>query len=125
MSTRVMVNTDLATFTAARTDEDYLDNWPTLPDGTAWDGANLLALASRGQCPFRDWDIYTLVREIEAVLGTAVINIPRASFGANHYASPTCSTTSIEAPVLTISGISCYSLQPPRYHCPPLPRRHQ
>lgn len=67
-------------------EQQILDQWPKMPDGSDWDGSSLLTLFDRGESPFRGaWDVQGLIREVEQSLNARVIDIPTVSSGANHY----------------------------------------
>lgn len=70
-------------------DDEYLrDEWPTMPDGTEYDGKELLRLTRGGKSPFRElWDVDLLVQEVEMQLRTKVIDIITISSGSNNYVS--------------------------------------
>lgn len=64
------------------------DDWPEMPDGSEFDGKQLLTLVRSGNSPFhKDWDINLLIQEVEENLGTEVIDIPVVSKGSNNYVS--------------------------------------
>ncbi|KAF3911815.1 hypothetical protein AA313_de0207853 [Arthrobotrys entomopaga] len=64
----------------------FRDDWPKMPDGTDFNGKQLLTLVLNGKSPFqRVWDVKLLIREIEENLGAQVINIPTVSKGSNNY----------------------------------------
>ncbi|KAJ4307449.1 hypothetical protein N0V84_012723 [Fusarium piperis] len=64
----------------------FRDDWPKMPDGTDFNGQQLLALVRNGASPFRQaWDVNLLIREIEENLGTQVIDIPFVYSGSNNY----------------------------------------
>lgn len=66
----------------------YEDDWPKMPDGSEFDGKQLLTLVRNGHSPFQGvWDVNLLIREIEEVLGARVIDIPTVSKGSNNYVS--------------------------------------
>lgn len=66
----------------------FRDDWPKMPDGTDFDGQQLLALARSGKSPFHGvWDVNLLIQEIEENLGAKVIDIPTISNGSNNYVS--------------------------------------
>lgn len=66
----------------------YGDEWPKMPDGTDYDGKDLLNLLRDGKSPFADvWDVNLLIREIEEHLNTKVVDIPFIYHGANSYVS--------------------------------------
>ena len=47
------------------------DDWPEMPDGSDFDGMQLLTLVRRGNSPFHGvWDVNLLIREIEENLST-------------------------------------------------------
>ncbi|KAF3762250.1 hypothetical protein M406DRAFT_263472 [Cryphonectria parasitica EP155] len=61
-------------------------SWPRSPDGSGWDGKNLLPMVLRGASPFRKtWDVNVLLKEVESILGAQVVDIPQASAGAHNY----------------------------------------
>ncbi|KAH0580235.1 hypothetical protein H2248_001753 [Termitomyces sp. 'cryptogamus'] len=68
-------------------EEEYaMDKWPTMPDGSDFDGNHLLTLVRDGKSPFKGvWDINQLFREIEEKLGAHVIDIPSVSSGCRNY----------------------------------------
>lgn len=70
-------------------DDTYVeDDWPKMPDGTDFDGKQLLSLVRNGNSPFHGaWDVNLLIREIEKNLGAKVIDIPVVSKGSNNYVS--------------------------------------
>ncbi|KAG6810278.1 hypothetical protein H0H92_012607 [Tricholoma furcatifolium] len=62
------------------------DDWPTLSDGTDWDGKELPTLIRDGISPFkRIFDVQTLIEEIEKALDAEVVDIPLVTYGAHHY----------------------------------------
>ncbi len=64
------------------------DYWPKMPDGSDYDGKQLLSLVRDGNSPFHGlWDVNLLVREIEKNLGAQVIDVPVISKGSNNYVS--------------------------------------
>ena len=64
------------------------DGWPTTPNGSDYDGTNLLQLMRDGCSPFADrWDVNLLILEIEHNLATKVVDIPTISMGSNNYVS--------------------------------------
>ncbi|TQS33396.1 hypothetical protein Golomagni_06261, partial [Golovinomyces magnicellulatus] len=64
----------------------YQDDWPTLEDGTDFDGRDTLTLALKGESPFgKEWDVVLLVKEIEQNLQAKVIDIPLVYHGSNNY----------------------------------------
>ncbi|KAK4500572.1 hypothetical protein PRZ48_008761 [Zasmidium cellare] len=55
----------------------WRDGWPTLADGSVYDGKRLLELVRNGERPFSAaWDVNLLIREIEQELNTQVADIP-------------------------------------------------
>lgn len=57
-----------------------------MPDGTPYDGKNLLDLVRTGQSPFDGvWDAKLLIQEIEDKLNTRITGIPAVSKGSNNY----------------------------------------
>ncbi|KAE9967859.1 hypothetical protein BLS_006144 [Venturia inaequalis] len=66
---------------------EYLgDPWPVMPDGSEYDGKQLLTLVRDGRSPFRGaWEVNLLIREIEEKLDTKVVDIPMVYDGANYY----------------------------------------
>ena len=70
----------------------YCDDWPEMPDGSTFDGKQLLTLVRSGKSPMsRVWDVNLLIREIEEILGSEVIDIPTVTKGSNFYVSvPAC-----------------------------------
>jgi hypothetical protein len=64
------------------------DDWPKMPDGSDFDGTQLLALIRSGNSPFHGvWDVNLLIREVEENLGAQVIDIPVINKGSNNYVS--------------------------------------
>jgi hypothetical protein len=64
------------------------DDSPTMGDGTDFDGKQLLSLVRSGHSPFQGvWDVNLLIREIEEILKTQVVDIPTVYEGANNYVS--------------------------------------
>ncbi|KAM0800334.1 3-hydroxybutyryl-CoA dehydratase [Usnea florida] len=62
------------------------DDWPEMPDGSPFDGKQLLTLVRSGNSPMsRVWDVNLLIRETEEVLGSEVIDIPTVNTGSNFY----------------------------------------
>ncbi|KAL2060466.1 hypothetical protein VTL71DRAFT_9497 [Oculimacula yallundae] len=82
-------NTDTEAETETDTDTDtYIeDDWPKMPDGTDFDGKQLLSLVRNGNSPFHGaWDINLLFREIQENLGGAqIVDVPVVSKGSNNY----------------------------------------
>ena len=70
---------------------DYMaDDWPKMPDGSDFDGKQLLTMTRSGKSPFHgSWDVNVLIKEIEEKLNFQVIDIPTIDTGANNYVS-TC-----------------------------------
>ena len=70
----------------------FRDDSPEMPDGSAFDGTQLLTLVRSGNSPMsRVWDVNLLIREVEEVLGSEVIDIPTVTKGSNNYVSiPAC-----------------------------------
>lgn len=65
------------------------DEWPQMPDGTDFDGKQLLAMVRNGNSPFHGvWDVNLLIQEVEKNLDTQVIDIPEVCHGSNNYVSP-------------------------------------
>ncbi|ERS97015.1 hypothetical protein HMPREF1624_06342 [Sporothrix schenckii ATCC 58251] len=63
-----------------------MDPWPTMPDGTDFDGKKLFSLIRSGESPFDGaWDVHLLIDEIEENLGTKVIDISFVYKGSNNY----------------------------------------
>jgi hypothetical protein len=61
------------------------DDWPELPDGTPYDGTQILALIAANNDPFGSWDIRLLTQQIEESLNTRVVDIPLITKGSNKY----------------------------------------
>jgi hypothetical protein len=77
------------------------DNWPMMPDGTDYDGKNLLALVRSERSPFdKDWDVKLLIHEIEKVADAQIIDIPAIKKGSNHYMCFLCLTSTLPLPTL-------------------------
>ncbi|KAK3987618.1 hypothetical protein QBC44DRAFT_270819 [Cladorrhinum sp. PSN332] len=72
----------------------YGDDWPSMPDGTPYDGKNLLELVRSGKSPFDGvWDVKLLIQEIEEKLNTQITGIPAVSKGSNNYGFHITSTS--------------------------------
>lgn len=69
--------------------DEYLgDEWPQMPDGSDFDGTQLLLLVRSGKSPFdRDWDVNLLINEIETEISTRVVDILYVDKGSNNYIS--------------------------------------
>lgn len=66
----------------------WRDDWPIMPDGSDFDGEQLLPLVRAGNSPFHGvWDVNLLIDEIEEYLGCRVIDIPIVHMGSNYYVS--------------------------------------
>ena len=64
----------------------FRDDWPKMPDGSDFDGRQLLTLVRSGTSPFREvWDVNLLIQEIEEKFGAQVIDIPFIYNGSNNY----------------------------------------
>lgn len=62
------------------------DDWPLMPDGTDWNGKDLLELIRDGSSPFGNvWDVRILLEEVETQVQARVVGIPRVHAGANNY----------------------------------------
>ncbi|OBT66610.1 hypothetical protein VE03_03960 [Pseudogymnoascus sp. 23342-1-I1] len=62
------------------------DDWPQMPDGSDFDGKQLLTLVRSGNSPFLGvWDVNLLIQEIEENLDTQVVDIPQLYNGSNNY----------------------------------------
>ncbi|KAL4789812.1 hypothetical protein BDV19DRAFT_14463 [Aspergillus venezuelensis] len=60
------------------------DNWPA-PDGTPYDGKNLLKLVIDNKSPFDGlWDVRQLLAEIERNLRARIVDIPLVVRGSSH-----------------------------------------
>ncbi|TVY13603.1 hypothetical protein LARI1_G008175 [Lachnellula arida] len=60
--------------------------WPKMPDGSEFDGKQLLPLVRSGNSPFQAvWDVNLLIREVEESLETRVTDIPTVYEGSNNY----------------------------------------
>lgn len=67
----------------------WRDDWPKMPDGSDFNGKDLLTLVRNGNSPFRGvWDVNLLIREIEETVDAQVIDIPAIYKGSNNYVSP-------------------------------------
>ena len=66
----------------------FRDDSPEMPDGSTFDGTQLLTLVRSGNSPMsRVWDVNLLIQEIEEVVGSEVVDIPTVTKGANNYVS--------------------------------------
>ena len=73
---------------ASDPEEYFHDKWPWMPDGSAWDGTDLLSLARGDQRPFANrWDVNLLFQELEERLGSKVVDVPAVDKGSNKYVS--------------------------------------
>ncbi|KFY40065.1 hypothetical protein V494_03676 [Pseudogymnoascus sp. VKM F-4513 (FW-928)] len=62
------------------------DDWPQMPDGTDFDGKQLLTPVRNGNSPFhKAWNVELLIQEIEKNLDTQVVDIPTVYHGSNNY----------------------------------------
>ncbi|KAK4225993.1 hypothetical protein QBC38DRAFT_481553 [Podospora fimiseda] len=72
----------------------YGDDWPSMPDGTPYDGKNLLELVRSGKSLFDGvWDVKLLIQEIEEKLKTQITGIPAVHKGSNNYGFHITSTS--------------------------------
>ncbi|OBT73570.1 hypothetical protein VF21_07633 [Pseudogymnoascus sp. 05NY08] len=63
----------------------FRDDWPQMPDGSDFDGKQLLTLVRSGNSPFHGvWDVSLLIQEIEKNLDTRVVDIPELYNGPNN-----------------------------------------
>lgn len=77
-----------ATIADPVSDQDFLDPWPILDDGTEWDGMGLLDLLQANQSPFgKSLDVRALLLEIQASINVEITNVPIVTYGANHFVS--------------------------------------
>lgn len=82
----------------------FRDDWPKMPDGSDFDGKQLLALVRSGDSPFHGlWDVELLIREIEVNLAAEVIEIPMMFKGSKNYVS--LATLTIHFDTKTKSGL--------------------
>lgn len=64
----------------------FLDPWPTLDDGTEWDGTGLLDLQQADQSPFdKSLDVLALLQEIQSSINVEITNVSIVAYGANHF----------------------------------------
>ncbi|OQD72824.1 hypothetical protein PENDEC_c019G05696 [Penicillium decumbens] len=64
----------------------WRDDWPSLPDGSQYDGKQLGALVRDGKSHFQGvWDVNLLIQEIEEHTNTQVVDIPVVDKGSNNY----------------------------------------
>lgn len=55
----------------------FRDDWPKMPDGSDFDGKQLLTLVHSGNSPFHGvWDVNLLIREIEENHGKMSNDLP-------------------------------------------------
>jgi hypothetical protein len=67
----------------------FRDDWPQMPDGSDFDGKQLLTLVRSGNSPFHGvWDVNLLIEDIEKNFDTRVVDIPELYSGSNNYVSP-------------------------------------
>lgn len=71
----------------AHTEDGYCgDDWPLMPDGTEWNGKDLLGLSCDGSSPFGNiWDVRILLGEVEIQVQAREVDVPRVYAGANNY----------------------------------------
>ncbi|RMJ18142.1 hypothetical protein CDV36_002187 [Fusarium kuroshium] len=71
----------------ASSGDGYLeDDCPLMPDGSEWNGLNLLDLLKRDRSPFSPTcDVNLLLQEVEEKLGAKVIDVPRVYNRAGNY----------------------------------------
>lgn len=83
------------------------DEWPKMPDGTDFDGKQLLTLVRSGNSPFHGlWDVNLLIQEVEEALDARVIDIPFIYKGSNNYVSfRSKSSSSNSIPNLSSGGV--------------------
>ncbi|KAI1286590.1 3-hydroxybutyryl-CoA dehydratase [Xylaria venustula] len=60
------------------------DDWPKMPDGSDFNGKQLLALVHNGKSPLF-WNVNLLIQEIEKNLNAQVVDIPYLDKGSNNY----------------------------------------
>ncbi|RSL51519.1 hypothetical protein CEP54_011390 [Fusarium duplospermum] len=71
---------------AASGDRYFEDDYPQAPDGSEWNGLNLLDLLKRNQSPFNPiWDVNLLLQEVEEKLGAKVTDVPRVYTRVENY----------------------------------------
>jgi len=76
---------------SAENDGYIEDDWPSMPDGSKFDGLNLLALVESGNSPFQhDWNVKQLIEKVEQELNTKVVDVPMECNGFNNYVSIFC-----------------------------------
>lgn len=64
----------------------FRDDWPKNPDGSDFDGKELLKLVRSGHSPFQGvWNVELLISEIEEKLGSKIVDIPSVLKGSNNY----------------------------------------
>lgn len=75
----------------------WLDDWPTNFDGTG-----LLASLRSGAKPLFRFNVEDIFKEIEANLGTKLVDVPRVGKGSNNFVSAVCIERSSELPLIHI-----------------------
>jgi hypothetical protein len=66
----------------------WRDEWPSMSDGSEYNGKQLLNLVRNGKSPFCGvWDVRLLIREIKDNLNTQLTDIPIVNKGSNSYVS--------------------------------------
>lgn len=66
----------------------YEELWPQMPDGSPWDGLNLLSLVRSGASPFEDvFDVNLLIQEVEEATQAQIVDVPEVIEGISHYVS--------------------------------------
>lgn len=97
-----------------------------MPDGSEFDGKQLLTLVRGGSSPFHGvWDVNLLIQEIEENLDTQVVDIPQVYNGSNNYASPSVrSSNEVKLNQVTV-GVPFRAIESTRCHSSISPRRRQ
>ncbi|RDW86613.1 uncharacterized protein DSM5745_03255 [Aspergillus mulundensis] len=64
----------------------WRDDWPSMPDGSEYNGMQLLPLVRAGKSPFQGvWDVNLPIREIEEHTNTKITDIATVRKGSNNY----------------------------------------
>lgn len=88
ITTAVLSHILKTTSTVSVEDGYRSDDWPSMPDGTEWDGKNLFELLREGKSPLKHvWDANLLLQEVETRFQAQVVDIPQVHYGANNYVS--------------------------------------
>ncbi|KAL4967703.1 uncharacterized protein BDV14DRAFT_169029 [Aspergillus stella-maris] len=95
------------------------DNWPNTPDGTPYNGKNLLKLVIDKKSPFDElWDVRQLLAEIERNLRARIVDIPIVVRGSCHAVCYGIHITLHNQPPILVR-LSRTDINHPKYSGPP------